>query len=62
MPDPRITKLAKVMVHYSLEIKPGQQMQILTHPLAEELTLAVYEESVKAGAQVTIMTATPQRG
>ncbi|MDO9128555.1 MAG: aminopeptidase [Anaerolineales bacterium] len=59
MPDPRIAKLSKVLIHYSLEIKPGQQMQIRTHPLAEELTLAVYEESVKAGAQVTIMTATP---
>ncbi len=24
MPDPRITKLAKILIHYALEIKPGQ--------------------------------------
>jgi aminopeptidase len=59
MSDPRITKLAKVMVHYSLALKPGQQCQIRTHPLAEELTLAVYEEAIKAGAFVTLMNSTP---
>jgi aminopeptidase len=59
MPDPRITKLAKVMVHYSLALKPGQQVVVRTHPLAEELTLAVYEEAVKAGAFVTLMPNTP---
>jgi aminopeptidase len=47
------------MVHYSLELKPGQQFVIQTHPLAEEMTLAVYEEAVKAGAFVTLMTNTP---
>lgn len=59
MPDPRITKLAKVMIHYSLEIKPGQQMLLRTHPIAEELTLAVYEEAIKAGAHVFIRNAVP---
>ncbi len=59
MPDPRITKLAQVMVHYSLALKPGQQVQIRTHPLAEELTLAVYEEAIKAGANVFIQASTP---
>jgi len=59
MPDPRITKLAQIMVHYSLALKPGQQVQIRTHPLAEELTLAVYEEAVKAGANVLIQCSTP---
>src|SRR5512143_1880912 len=59
MPDPRITKLAQVMVHYSLALKPGQQVQIRTHPLAEELTLAVYEEAIKAGANVFLWPSTP---
>jgi aminopeptidase len=59
MPDPRITKLAKVMVHYSLALQPGQQVAIRTHPLAEELTLAVYEEAIKAGAHVFILNAVP---
>jgi aminopeptidase len=59
MPDPRITRLAKIMVHYSLELQPEQQVIIRTHPLAEELTLATYEEAIKAGAFVTILSDTP---
>ena len=50
MADPRIEKLAQVLVHYSLGLKAGQQIQIRTHPIAEELTLAVYEQVIKAGA------------
>jgi aminopeptidase len=59
MPDPRITKLAKVLVNYSLEIQPGQQFAIRTHPWAEELTLAVYEQAIQAGANVFILPSTP---
>ena len=59
MSDPRVTKLAKIMVHYSLALQPGQQVQIRTHPLAEELTLAVYEEAIQAGAYVFIQNAVP---
>ncbi len=59
MPDPRITKLAKILIHYALEIKPGQTLQIRTHPIAEELTLAVYEEAIKAGANVFIQNSVP---
>lgn len=59
MPDPRITKLAKVLAHYSLDIQPGQLVQIRTTPYAQELTLAVYEEAVKAGAHVTVTTNLP---
>jgi aminopeptidase len=59
MPDPRISKLAKLMVHYSLELKPGDKFLLRTHPLAQELTLAVYEEAVKAGAQPLIQCAVP---
>jgi aminopeptidase len=50
MADPRIEKLAKVLVHYSLGLKAGQQVQIRTHPIAEDLTQAVYEEVIKVGA------------
>ena len=50
MPDPRISKLAKVLVHYSVEVQKGQQVLIRTSPIADELTLAVYEEIMKAGA------------
>jgi len=54
MPDPRVEKLAKVMVSYSLELQPGQKFWFRTTPLAEELNLAVYEEAVKAGAHIFI--------
>jgi aminopeptidase len=59
MPDPRITKLAQVLVHYSLELKPGQQLHLRTHPLAEPLALAAYAEAVRAGAHVLISNALP---
>ena len=41
MSDPRVLKLAKVLVNYSVDIKPGQQLQISADPIASELTLAV---------------------
>lgn len=50
MTDPRIAKLAQVLVHYSLELKPGDQVAIQTTPLAEELNRAVYKDAVQAGA------------
>ena len=54
MADARIEKLAKVLVNYSLELKPGQTFWLRTTPLAEELSLAVYEEAVKAGAHIFV--------
>ena len=59
MTDPRITKLAKVLAHYSLQIKPGQQVFLQTTPLADELSLAFYEEIVKTGAHVLIQNEIP---
>ena len=54
MADARVEKLARVIVNYSLELKPGQNFWLRTTPLAEELNLAVYEEAVKAGAHVFV--------
>lgn len=59
MPDPRVAMLAKVMVEYSLALKPGQQFWLRTTPLAQELNLAVYEEAVKAGAYVFVEQSVP---
>lgn len=59
MADPRVTKLAKVLVHYSTEVKAGQLVLIRTSPLANELTLAVYEEVVRAGAHPFVMNDVP---
>jgi aminopeptidase len=52
MPDPRIKKLAKVLINYSLDLKPGQQLSIRTNPLASDLALAAYSEAIQAGAHV----------
>src|SRR5687767_5324170 len=54
MADAHVEKLARVLVNYSLELKPGQKFWLRTTPLAEELNLAVYEEAVRAGAHVFI--------
>ncbi len=59
MPDPRISKLAKVLVHYSLALKPGQQVFLQTSPLADELNLAFLEEAFKAGAHVFVLNSIP---
>ena len=59
MADPRITKLAKVLINYSLKIQPGERLVIQTTPLADELTLAAYEEAIKAGAHVMVLNQVP---
>ncbi len=59
MADPRVTKLAKVLTGYSLELKPGQQLWLRTTPLAQELNLAIYTEAVKAGASVWVQQSIP---
>ena len=59
MPDPRISKLAKVLVHYSVDVQKRHQVLIRTRPLADEFTLAVYEEIIKAGAHPFIANEVP---
>ena len=55
MSDSRVEKLANVLVHYSLDLKLGDQLRIQTSPLAEELTLALYKEALTAGAHIDIV-------
>lgn len=59
MPDPRVSKLAKVLVQYSVEVQKGQQVAIRTSPIADELTLAVYEEVVKKGGHPLVVNEVP---
>lgn len=59
MPDPRVSKLAQVLVQYSLDLQPGEQFVLRTCPLAEELNLAVYEEAIKAGTHITLQMSMP---
>jgi aminopeptidase len=60
MADPRVQKLASVLVNYSLEAKVNQKMLITTNPLGEELALKVYEEGIRSGAHVMILCAFPR--
>ncbi|MCC7204963.1 MAG: aminopeptidase, partial [Phycisphaeraceae bacterium] len=50
MRDPRLAKLAQVLVHYSTGVKPGQLVRISGEPVATPLIEAIYEEVIKAGA------------
>jgi len=57
--DPRVAKLAQVLVQYSLDLQPGELLTLRTSPLAEELNLEVYKEAIQAGAHVTIQNSQP---
>jgi aminopeptidase len=48
--DPRIEKLAKTLIHYSIGLKKGQLVQIQGEVTALPLIKAVFEEAVKVGA------------
>lgn len=48
--DPRVKKLAKVMVHYSLKLKKGHILRITAEPACMPLVEAVYLEAIAVGA------------
>jgi aminopeptidase len=50
MNDPRVSKLAKLLVHYSLELKPGQIVRIDASAVAAPLVRELYREALRAGA------------
>lgn len=48
--DPRVNKVADVLVNYSVAVKPGDFVMIgMTDPLAEPLALAIYKHALLAG-------------
>jgi aminopeptidase len=49
MPDPRIEKLAEVLVNYSVAIRPKDKVAVMGSPAAEPLLEAVVVEILKAG-------------
>ena len=49
MSDPRFNKMAQVIVNYSLEIKPRQNVYVWSQANAAPLMLEVYREVLKAG-------------
>jgi aminopeptidase len=49
MRDPRLDKLADVLVNYSVGVKPGRLVRISGPPVAQPLIVAVYRKVVAAG-------------
>ncbi len=59
MADPRVEKLAKVLVQYSHKVKEGERIGVLSPPLANELNLAIYKEIILAGGLPSLLTQPP---
>ncbi len=49
MPDPRLEKLADVLVSYSTAVKPGELVRINGSTVAQPLAVAIYRAVIKAG-------------
>ena len=47
--DPRVERLARVLVEYSTEIQPGDRVLIEAEPVAEPLVRACFREILEAG-------------
>lgn len=62
MPDPRVEKLAQVLVQYSVAVKPGDRVLLQGGPIAEPLLLALYAEVLKAGGHPLALTSLPGFG
>ncbi len=52
MADPRIEKLARLLVEYSVEIREGDKLALMAGPVAEPLVRELYRAAVRAGAFV----------
>lgn len=50
MNDPRLDKLARVLVEYCIELKPGMELRIDGPYMAEPLILALWQAALRAGA------------
>lgn len=57
--DPRVQKLAQVLINYSLDLKPGEELAVSTNSLADELNLAVYQAALEGGAHVFFQYSNP---
>lgn len=54
MRDPRLDKLADVIVRYSTGVKKGQLVRLTGEPVSIPLIEAIYEACIKAGAHVQV--------
>ena len=59
MADPRVERLASVLVHYSTNVQPGDMVAIHGMPEAAPLLLAIYEETLRAGGHPAVILTLP---
>ncbi|MGD1995307.1 MAG: aminopeptidase [Anaerolineae bacterium] len=59
MREPRVERLADVLVRYSTDIQPGDLVIIQGMPEAAPLLMAVYEEVLKAGGHAHLIAGLP---
>jgi len=59
MSDPRVEKLAQVLVQYSVEVQPKDKVLLQGGPIAEPLLKAIYIEVLKAGGYPMVMASIP---
>lgn len=59
MPDPRVEKLADLLVQYSVAVQPGQRIAIQGNALAEPLIRAVYASVLKSGGHPFVLAVLP---
>jgi len=59
MSDPRVDKLADVLVNYSVAVRPGDKVLVQGGALAESLLKAVYTRVLQAGGHPMMMVALP---
>ena len=58
--DPRVEKMAEVLVQYALGVQPGWQVGISTTPLALPLVAAVYAQVLGAQAHPAVLLQVPE--
>jgi aminopeptidase len=59
MHDPRVNRLAELLVRYSVRLKPGDKLILAGMPLAEPLLEACYRSALEAGAFVDVRVLLP---
>src|SRR5689334_14243322 len=61
MADSRLVKMAEVLVHYSMDLHPGDRVAIQGTLLAEPLVREVYKAALQAGALPAIILSMPDQ-
>ncbi len=54
--DPRIREHARIVVHHSLDVEPGDEVVVDAAPESEDLVVALHEELADVGAKPLVIT------